>query len=127
MTLHTHFFFANPFSLVQVQLTYSTEDGGKYSFYACFPQDSCGLDVDDCTVDISDENIVLLLKKELPEATSDAVSVCETVWEKFSVGLNAGQTTVSVLAWFFFFSDFFKKFAISPVFNYPYALGKMTT
>lgn len=50
--------------------------------------------MDDCTVDISDENIVLLLKKDLPEATSDAVSVCDTVWEKFSVGLNAGQTTV---------------------------------
>lgn len=50
------------------------------------------MDVDDCSVDISQENIVLLLKKELPEPTPDILQL----WEKFSVGLNASQTVVSI-------------------------------
>lgn len=76
---HTH---------LQIQLTYSTCEGEKYSFYISFPE-CCDLDVDDCSVDISQENIVLVLTKDLPE--SDIV----VLWDKFSVGLNTSQTIVS--------------------------------
>ena len=75
---------------LQIQLTYSTCDGKKYSFYISFP-DCCDLDVDDCSVDVSQENIVLVLAKDLQE--SDVV----VLWDKFSVGLNASQTIVSVM------------------------------
>jgi hypothetical protein len=50
------------------------------------------LDVDDCSVDVSEENVVVLLRKDLPE-TGTGVFL---LWEKFSVGPNAIQTAVSV-------------------------------
>lgn len=71
-----------------VQLTYTTHNGEKYSFYVSFPG-GCDLDVDDCSVDISQDNVVLLLKKDLPESSTDIV----LLWEGFAVGLNASQTT----------------------------------
>ena len=55
-----------------------------------FPE-GCDLDVDDCSVDISQDNVVLLLRKDLPESDSNMF----LLWERFSVGLNASQTTVS--------------------------------
>lgn len=59
----------------------------------CFPEGH-GLDVDDCSVDVSEENVILLLRKDLPETHSpDATPDCQ--WDKFSVGLNSAQTTVS--------------------------------
>lgn len=89
---------------MQVQLTYATHSGGKYSFYISFPED-CALDVDDCSVDVSQKNIVLLLRKDLPESTTDVFPL----WDKFSVGLNAGQTKVCMSIelsgwWIVFFS-----------------------
>ncbi len=71
-------------------MTYSTSNEEKYSFYVSFPE-SCSIDVDDCTIDISEENVVLLLKKDVSETADDT-----NLWEKFFVGLNANQTTVSV-------------------------------
>lgn len=79
------------FVVFQVQLTYGTDKGENYSFYVSFPE-GCGLDVDDCSVDVSEDNIVLLLKKDTPE--SDETSAPHQ-WDKFSVGLNASQTSVS--------------------------------
>lgn len=61
----------------------------KYSFYISFPE-SCLLDVDDCSLDIADENIVLILKKDIPESATGA-----DLWERFHVGLNVNQTIVS--------------------------------
>ena len=72
-----------------MQLTYSTSGGEKFSFHVAFPE-PCTLDVDDCSVDMGEENIVLLLRKDLPEGDDVAVKL----WERFSVGLNASQTTV---------------------------------
>lgn len=77
-------------SYTQVQLTYTTCSGANYSFHVSFPE-GCDLDVDDCSVDISQDNVVLLLKKDLPESDTGVFPL----WEKFSVGLNASQTTVS--------------------------------
>ncbi len=75
--------------LVQVQLTYSTNSGQNYSFFVGFPS-GCGLDCDDCSVDVSEENIVLVLVKS-EESGGTAV------WKNFTVGLNAAQSTVSNL------------------------------
>lgn len=71
--------------IFQVQLTYSTHRDEKYSFYISFPE-CCSLDVD---VDVSEDNVVILLKKET------AADKLAHQWQKFFVGLNASQTTVS--------------------------------
>ena len=70
---------------VQVQLTYSTTGGQKYSFSVSFPP-RYSLDGDDCRVDISDENIVLVLAKN--EESSDKE------WDDFNVGLKSAQSKV---------------------------------
>ena len=77
-----------PGILLQVQLTYSTNSGQNYSFFVGFPS-GCGLDCDDCSVDVSEENVVLVLVKS--EESSGAT------WKGFTVGLNAAQSTVSYL------------------------------
>lgn len=77
---------------MQVQLTYSTDKGEKYSFHISFPE-GCGLDVDDCSVDISEDNVVLLLKKDMPETGDDHQ------WKNFFAGLNSSRTTVSQIFW----------------------------
>ena len=71
---------------LQVQLTYSTSSGQNYSFFVGFPS-GCGLDCDDCGVDISEDNLVLTLVK--------SEESCGKAWKKFTVGLNAAQSTVS--------------------------------
>ena len=70
----------------QVQLTYTTLNKEKFSFYVSFPE-TCSLDVDDCSLDISEENVVVLLKKDPPASSAD-------LWERFYVGLNPNQTMV---------------------------------
>ena len=79
--------------LLQVQVTYSTNSGQNYSFFVGFPS-GCGLDCDDCSVDVSEENVVLVLVKS--EESSEAT------WKSFTVGLNAAQSTVS---WFNYFAN----------------------
>jgi len=66
---------------VQAQLTYRTSDGSSFSFYCCFNDE---LEPDDCVVDVSDDNILLLLTKDK-----------KLTWDKFRVGLNSSQTKVS--------------------------------
>lgn len=96
-TLSPNHYFScvNDFFLHQVQLTYSTLTGHEgYSFYVSFPE-SCSLDVDDCSIDISEDNIVLVLRKDTPAAADDDDGETFSTWERFSVGLNSSQTTVS--------------------------------
>ena len=62
---------------------YKTAANRNYSFYVSF-SDGCDIESDDCVLDVSDENVVILLTKET-----------KGIWEKFSVGLNTSQTTVS--------------------------------
>ena len=70
----------------QVQLTYSTTSGQNYAFSVNFPT-WCGLDCDDCSVDITDENIVVVLAK------NDESSGKE--WQDFTVGFKGAQPSVS--------------------------------
>ncbi len=62
-------------------MTYRGES--SYSFCVCLSKE-CLLESDDCVVDISDDNVVLLLTKE-----------SKGLWQNFQVGLNPNQTEVS--------------------------------
>lgn len=62
---------------------YKTAANRSYSFYVTF-SDGCDIESDDCVVDVSEENVVILLTKET-----------KGIWDKFYVGLNTSQTTVS--------------------------------
>ena len=70
---------------LQAQLTYRTATGKSYSFYVCFGE-GCAIEGDDCVVDVSDDNVVVLVTKD-----------SKGVWGKFQVGLNAQQTNVSLV------------------------------
>ena len=59
--------------------------GQGYSLFVRFPE-SRTLDPDDTKVDISEENVVVVLRKA-PESVG--------VWDKFEVGPNAEETVVS--------------------------------
>ncbi len=50
------------------------------------------LDVDDCTVDVSLDNLVLLLKKEEVESEKDAAS--PGMWDRCRVGPDVIHTEV---------------------------------
>ena len=84
---------------------YSCTGGERFSFHVSFPK-PCVLDVDDCSVDVGQDSIVLLLRKDSPEqdtaATTDSADIPQP-WERCYVGLNASQTTVRALATFFLF------------------------
>ncbi len=74
---------------------YNTDGGERFSFHVTFPE-PCALDVDDCSVDVDQENIVLLLRKGSPEGNEGGTTGTTPLepWERFYVGLNASQTTV---------------------------------
>ncbi len=67
---------------LQAHLTYRGASGKSYSFYVCFSE-KCLLESDDCVVDVSDDNVVVLLTKD-----------GRGLWDKFEAGLNISQTKV---------------------------------
>ena len=71
----------------QVQLTYRTVGGQSFSFCVTFPTE-CGLDCDDCRIDVGEDNLVLVLAKS--EESSDKE------WEGFNVSLKSAQLEVSL-------------------------------